>query len=73
MKMHWGKWYVVELSFKPSNPIHHAICKSYGTESVVLYGNSDNPISINIKKLHHFKVLYPIKEMNEIYPLRMKE
>lgn len=56
-------WYVVEVSFGETNPIHRAICKHTTKGHIELYGDYDSPQYTQANKLHHFKVLEEIVAM----------
>lgn len=56
-------WYVVEVSYRETNPIHRAICKHNFDGHVELYGNYDDPEYTHVERLHHFKVVEEIKAM----------
>lgn len=57
-------WYVVELSFRQSNPIHRAICFHRSSGHLELTASYEGVIAINFNKLAHFEVITKIEEMN---------
>jgi len=70
----FGHWYIVEVSFRPTNPPHRAILSDFrlreGRESpdATLTGNYE-PSSLEffkLEKLHYFKVIKEIPEMREM-------
>jgi hypothetical protein len=65
--MVWGKWYVVDVSFRATNPIHRAIATDFREgKFVVLIGDYEDRIeTANIKNLSYFKVICEIGEMKK--------
>jgi hypothetical protein len=64
----WGHWYVVEVAFRPGNPIHRAIATDYRENRfVTLFGSyeDDRIPRVNLDTLAYFKVIEPIKAMKE--------
>jgi len=72
VKMKDMKYYVVELSFSKSNPIHRAICFHRSNGNVDLTASYEGTKSTNTKNLVHFKVIEEIKSMNEKFENQYK-
>lgn len=60
-----GYWYVVDVSFRGSNPIHRAICQRKGN-TVVLWGSYEAPITKRKEDLYYFDVVDTIPKMNSL-------
>lgn len=65
----FGSWYVVDVSFRKTNPIHRAILSEYRSDGnrATLTGNYE-PASLeflNLDDLYYFKVITEIPEMIE--------
>lgn len=66
-------WYVVEVSFRKSNPIHRAICEYRHSGNVDLIASYEGIKNIHIDDLSFFKVVGAIDGMNcKNYPNKGK-
>ena len=65
-------YYVVELSFRPNNPIHRAVCFHRSNGNVELFGSYEGVISKNVKELAYFQVVEEISSMTERYENQFK-
>lgn len=81
--MKFGGWYVVEVAFDESNPIHRAIASSVRTNnmnlvhvggeemptiSCDLYGNYDGIKTVKLHKLAFFRVIAEVTDMKVAFP-----
>lgn len=65
-------YYVVEVSFRKSNPIHRAICFHRSGGNVELFGSYEGVITMNIKNLAYFKKVEEITSMKEKFKNQYK-
>lgn len=58
-------YYVVEISFRSSNPIHRAICFHQFNDNIQLFGPYNELIQANVRQLSYFNVVEEITSMGE--------
>lgn len=64
--MKFGHYYVVEVSYRPGNPIHRAIAHSARADGVTLVASGyERPIVEKPGDLAYFRVVEEIKSMRE--------
>jgi len=66
------KWYVVEVSFNPNNPIHRAIAEARGDDIVELHGSYEEVMTRHVGKLAFFRVVSEITDMSGSFPNQWK-
>lgn len=83
IKLEFGKYYVVEVSFKEDNPIHRAILTEYRTcgttyaksaSATLSSSGYEASIQVDLNKLAFFRVVHNIPELATLheYPNRFK-
>lgn len=77
MTLEFGKYYIVEVSYQDTNPIHRAIMCSYrkheGGASVDLMSSGyEGVLSRNIEDLAYFRVIESIDAMNKPFKNRWR-
>jgi hypothetical protein len=65
-------YYVVEVSFRKTNPIHRSICFHRSGDHVELFGSYEDVITTNITNLAYFRVVEEITSMNEKFENQYK-
>ncbi|MEH7116169.1 hypothetical protein V7128_01920 [Neobacillus vireti] len=65
-------YYVVEVFFRKTNPIHRAICFHRYGGNVELFGSYEDVITTNIKHLAYFKEVEEISSMKEKFENQYK-
>lgn len=76
IKVEWDKLYVVELSYRKTNPIHRAIAFDIHTETKYckIFSNSYEDVQEvrDYKKLPFFKIISEITDMRNDFPNNYK-
>ena len=76
IKLEFGKYYVVEVSFRKDNPIHRAVLTEYRTSgttyakshsATLISSGYEEPIQTDLNKLAFFRVVHEIEEMATLH------
>jgi len=63
--MEFGRWYVVEVSFRPTNPVHRAIAFEARSDGVYVQGGGYRAEWVQPEQLSFFRVVEEIAAMKE--------